>query len=111
MLQEYLDILTIEVPVMELEVLIEAARRNFYSLRYSSDVTLSNERMCVNFLRHCGTKYERELRKLAGKTGKGDAYYEIKEKVLDEIAFTYEWLAEECHRQQQEMDRKRRESY
>ena len=38
MLQEYLDNLTIEVPVMELEVLIEAARRNFYSLRYSSDV-------------------------------------------------------------------------
>ncbi len=107
----YIKNLTIEVPEMERTKLIEAANENFRSLDLPSEVRLSDERMCVNFLRHCGTKYETELRSIAGKTGAVDAYFKIKDMVLEKIAFTYDWLAEECDRQRGKMNKERSESW
>ena len=63
--------------------------------------------MCVNHLRHCESDYERQLEAIAGKTGGPDAYYEIKEKVLLEIEFKYDWLAAECELQRAKMNKKR----
>lgn len=106
-MQDYVNNLTIEVLRKERKELIDAARKNYYSQCSRGSVTLSEETMCVNYLRHCGTQYESELKQIAGKTGGPDAYFDIKEKVLDEIALTYDWLAEECDRQRDEMNRKR----
>lgn len=96
---EYLENLTIEVPVLEFDELKRRASENFRSLELSDRVEISDERMCVNYLRHCLTTYERELKGIAGKTGATDAYYEIKEKVLDAIWEEYPWLADECQQQ------------
>lgn len=110
-MQDYLDELTIEVPQMEKAVLIKAAQENFYSLGLPDGATPSIERMCVNFLRHCGTKYESELAKIAGKTGAKDAYYCIKQQVLDAIEIQYDWLAEECRRQTEQLTKQQHEQY
>lgn len=106
-MQDYLDNLIIEVPKMKKETLIAAARQNSYLLDLPDHVEFSDERNCVNFLRHCETKYESELANIAGKTGASDAYYEIKEKVLNAIAEQYDWLVEECDRQILQMMKKR----
>lgn len=81
-------------------------RQNLSHLDYRSDF-LTTERMCVNYLRHCETRYEQELASIAGKAGARDAYYDIKELVLFAIADQYDWLEEECDRQIKEMRRKR----
>ena len=57
------------------------------------------DRITVNFLRHCWTKYENELAEIAGKVGAPEAYVTIKQMVLDEITEQYPWLAAECDRQ------------
>lgn len=101
-MDDYLSNLTIDIPLMEKETLIQAARANFRSLGYQ-EAYPSDERICVNYLRHCESKYEKELSKLKGKIGAQDAYFEIKQKVLDQIEFTYDWLAEECRRQLEQL--------
>lgn len=106
---DYIDNLTIEVPLMEKEELIEAARRNSYSLDLRDGICLSIERMCVNYLRHCATKYEYELAAIARKTGAADAYFDIKKMVLDAIADKYDWLAAECHWQKKQTEKEREE--
>lgn len=110
-LDAYVRGLKIEVPMMEKETLISEARQNFRTLCRPDSVRQSDERKCVNYLRHCCTKYETELEAIAGKTGAKSAYYEIKEKVLCAIADHYDWLAEECDRQMDEMNLERRESF
>jgi hypothetical protein len=75
-MQEYLDNLTIEVPVIEKEELIKDALNSFRSLEYKNDYYPSDERMCVNYLRHRCTRYEHELHKISGKTGAVVTCYE-----------------------------------
>jgi hypothetical protein len=99
----FLSELVIDIPFYEKEQLLILARRNFRSLGQPDSVEISDERMCVNYLRHCESEYEAQLTQIAGKIGSPDAYFEIKEKVLDAIAFKYDWLAEECTRQLQVM--------
>jgi len=103
----FLKTLEVSIPVYERETLIALAKKNFRSLDLPDRVEISDERMCVNYLRHCESEYERQLRKIAGKTGGPDAYYEIKEKVLTEIEETYDWLASECELQMERLNKKR----
>ena len=60
------------------------------------------ERICVNYLRHCLTKYEDHLDRMSGKVGFGEGYEEIRRKIFAKISERYEWLADECKRQQGE---------
>ena len=53
-------------------------------------------RICVNYLRHRLTAYERHLDSIRGAVGVREGYVGIKSRVLDAIAVRYEWLAEEC---------------
>ena len=76
--------------------------------RYTSDLGATTdsdpkflERICVNYLRHCLTKYEDHLDAMSGKVGFNGCYEEVRRKVFAEIAAKYEWLAEECKRQQE----------
>ncbi len=69
------------------------------------------------FIRTCGTQLldmrtlpsresnqlETALDEIAGKVGVGDAYMEIKTKVLEAIAEEYDWLWDECWRQEKRM--------
>jgi hypothetical protein len=104
-LAEYVETVKIEVPQLSNDNLIWQACDNYNSLpqrerdgNWAS--THSNPeflaRICVNYLRHCLTHYESHLAKIAGKVGVGDAYVEIKTKVLEAIAERYVWLADEC---------------
>lgn len=106
---EYVASVKIEVPMIEKCTLIQKACAHFNSWSQrdrwaseNSDPTFL-ERICVNYLRHCLTEYEGYLRKIAGKVGVGDVYIELKTKVLNAIAEKYEWLADECDRQEQRM--------
>lgn len=109
----YVEHLKIEVPQLAKDELIRRACDNynfrqwdrpnnhdFCSADKNSD-PLFLERICVNYLRHCLTKYEAHLGEIAGKVGVRDAYTEIKEKVLDAIAHKYDWLRNECWRQRE----------
>jgi hypothetical protein len=57
------------------------------------------DRICVNFLRHGATSYDRILRILEGKIGKDDAQQILREKVFAAIAESYPYLREEVVRQ------------
>lgn len=95
-----------KIPVYEEAELLKLAQENFRSLGLPCEVELSDERICVNYLRHCETSYEQKLGRIFGKTGGRDAYYEIKDKILDEISSKYPWLMEECFRQSMKMREK-----
>lgn len=112
----YVEQLEIEVPQLEREELIQRACDHYNIGRFDdnraspdSDVEFL-ERICVNYLRHCLTSYEDHLDEITGKVGAPYASLEIKEKVLEKIGEAYEWLADECSRQEsrtweQEMQR------
>ena len=57
------------------------------------------DRITVNFVRHCMTKYDGVLDRLAGTVGIDEEYEAIRERVLDCIAQAYPRLADECQRQ------------
>ena len=57
------------------------------------------DRICVNFLRHRCTKYERLLEQAVGKVGVNEAYTEISRKVFTAIRQEYPDLKAECERQ------------
>lgn len=59
------------------------------------------ERICVNYLRHCLTKYEEHLDKMSGKVGFAEGYEEIRRKIFAKISESYQWLTDECNRQQE----------
>ena len=109
-MQDYVDNLIVEVPHLEKEELIGKARKNFLSLDVPDSDSMTTERICVNYLRHCLTSYENVLDSIAGKTGCQDAYFEIKEMVLQEIAATYDWLNQECDRQLDKLKHQRNAS-
>ncbi len=121
-LKQYIDNMDIKVPVIDLKKLFRKACQHHnhqknqmqYSfpsiyadfipanLKYSDENFLF--RISVNYLRHQLTRYENELKKIVGKTGASEGYIEIKRKVLDAIAQAYPDLAEECQRQQEQID-------
>jgi hypothetical protein len=102
----FTESLMIKVPKISNAELIERAC-NHYNWNSRSESCASKtsplpfqERICVNYLRHQLTGYERALDEIKGLPGaKHDAYLEIKSKVLDAIAEAYPWLASECNRQ------------
>ena len=57
------------------------------------------ERIQVNYIRHCLTKYDENLERVAGKVGIKEAIWEIRKKVYEAIAECYPKLAQECQRQ------------
>lgn len=69
---------------------------------YKSDKAFLR-RITVNFLRHEGSHYEEALDSMFGKTGKTDAYIELKSRILNAIAKQYPYLAEEAMRQRKEV--------
>lgn len=56
-------------------------------------------RTAVNCLRHDFTEYDATLDLLVGQVGKDAAYEALKNKVMDEIANVYPFLARECDQQ------------
>ena len=105
-LQALVDKITITVPKMDHNKLIRLACESYNERNWERDCYASDnsdpaflDRMCVNYLRHNMTHYENLLDVTAGKVGAGDAYCEIKGKVLDAIATAYPYLASECIRQ------------
>jgi hypothetical protein len=110
-MEAFLDDLDFEVPKMEKEELISRACENYNGLNWER---LSNTGSCiaskddppkflnrivVNYVRHCLTRYDGHLAETAGKVGAGDAYFTMKRRVLREIAFVYPWLKDECEKQ------------
>lgn len=61
-------------------------------------------RITVNYLRHQGTSYERQLEQLFGKVGADAGRARVKKRVLEAIAEAYPHLASECARQRVRMD-------
>lgn len=105
---ELLDQISVEVPLIEWDVLVRDACASYNylerSIRDEFHASPSSnprflERICVNFLRHECSQYEHELIKVAGRVGADDARSRIKKIVLDAIAGAYPTLAAECHRQ------------
>ena len=72
---------------------------------YSAEVVTSRrsegffDRIEVNFLRHEGTVYDRELGEYFGATGVGQAVDAVRERVYGLIAAEYPHLGVECRRQ------------
>ena len=110
-IEEYVARVKIEVPELSEDELIRRACDNY---NYHSSGNNENwasptsdreflDRICVNYLRHCLTKYETHLAEIAGKVGVRNAYLEIKTKVLEAIGETYDWLWVECSRQEDRM--------
>lgn len=108
-LWEWLNTVEIEIPIINREELIRQACRHYNDRRLDKDVgglaaTPQSdpkflERISVNYLRHCLTKYEEHLDNMSGKVGFDDGYKEIRRKIFCKIAEKYEWLEEECKRQ------------
>jgi hypothetical protein len=99
---DYVKKVKIKVPKLPKKELIQQACQD-YNARSKGDNWASEhadqeflERISVNYLRHCLTSYEDELRKIAGRVNADEAYLELKEKVLDAIAKRYKWLGDEC---------------
>jgi hypothetical protein len=116
--QQYLDAIEIKIPILDRAKLVERACRHYNNMqdwraaegRYTPDLRATPdsdakflERICVNYLRHCHTKYEDHLAEMSGKVGVDGGYEEVRHKVFAEIAVKYEWLAEECRRQQENL--------
>jgi hypothetical protein len=115
-MDEYLDTITIKVPMLDRDELIRRACEHYNRQqeereregRHASDLLATPDsadaflkRIAVNYLRHC-TAYDRELDQIAGKVGRDLAYQELSRMVFAAIAEAYPWLADECRRQRDE---------
>jgi hypothetical protein len=116
-LRKWLNAVQIHVPVFTKDKIIERACKHYNEMQEDrEDEGLSTsgmkatansdpkflERICVNYLRHCLTKYEDHLDEMSGKVGFGEGYEEIRRKIFSKISERYGWLANECKRQQGE---------
>jgi hypothetical protein len=115
-LWKWLDTVEIRVPVFDKSKLIKRACDHYNDMqeerefegRSTCGMTATAdsdpkflERICVNYLRHCLTKYEEHLDEMSGKVGFGDGYEEIRRKIFSKISENYHWLTDECKRQQE----------
>jgi len=114
-LRKYLEGVNISVPVLPREKLIGQACRHYNDMQFDREMegrstsgmeadkdsdTIFLARICVNYLRHCLTSYERHLDGMSGKVGFAEGYFEIRKKIFSEISKRYDWLAKECARQE-----------
>jgi hypothetical protein len=115
-MREWLNTVEIHVPVFDKSELINRACSNYntflrlppstdYDCDYYVTATADSDpefldRICVNYLRHRLTKYEKYLDEMSGKVGFEEGYKEIRRKILSKISENYHWLADECKRQQ-----------
>lgn len=114
-MRKWLDSVQIEVPTYNRGKLINRACRHYNEMQEERELmgmstsgmeakTNSDpkfiERICVNYLRHCSTKYEEYLDDISGSVGFSDGYDEIRRKIFIKIAENNPWLSEECRRQQ-----------
>jgi hypothetical protein len=115
-IQEYVSDVIIKVPRMSKEKLVRSACANYNALGRGEIWASENsdqqflERICVNYLRHCLTEYDKHLTVIAGKVGVGDAYVELKIRILHAISDKHGWLLQECIRQEHELRRRQIES-
>jgi hypothetical protein len=115
-LRRYVNTILIKVPALPRQQLIKQACEHYNDMQaereaegrsVSGMVADSNsepkfiERICVNYLRHCLTKYEQILDDISGRVGFGEGYEEIRRKIFSKISEKHGWLAEECKRQQE----------
>jgi hypothetical protein len=117
-LKEYVDNLTIEVPSIPKDILIQQACDSYNCVaKDNRSLATPNSdadflwRITVNYLRHEMTAYEKHLREIAGRAGIDEAYSDLKWKVLEAIAEAYPWLASECLDQQCKLDTKSLEDF
>lgn len=106
-----IEAINIEVPVMDLDKLIDRAINSYndfksgkcidflYADRTSDKAFL--DRITVNYLRHELTSYDNHLADIYGKVGVRSAYAELNEKIYEAIADAYPDLEDECYRQSQ----------
>jgi hypothetical protein len=115
-LRDYLETITIKVPALPRQRLIEQACDHYNAMqdwraaegRPTSELLATAdsdseflERICVNYLRHCLTKYEDHLNAMSGKVGFGEGYEEVRRRIFAAISEKHDWLADECRRQQE----------
>lgn len=58
-----------------------------------------HQRIAVNYIRHCLTRYDSYMDSLIGKVGRQDAMKALRQRFYDAIAEHYPELAAECSRQ------------
>ena len=98
----------VNINLLKEKVLIDKAIEHYMARNEFSSVDTANksfvDRICVNYLRHCCTSYERNLDKIFGKIGKNELYRVIKINTLNEIALKYPYLEEEVKNQLKRLD-------
>jgi len=109
----WIELLDINVPRMSEESLYKKAcfhYNNMWSDRGEYDKFASPKsdkqflnRISVNYLRHCCTKYEETLESMFGKIGNKEGYKLLKVRTLEAIGVMYPYLRDECVRQEEEM--------
>ena len=116
-LADYVNSISVVVPVMDMHQLTRLACDNYNENRLDGgDVHEDKEdgfrpatpqsdagflrRITVNYLRHCASEYEDYLDSVFGRVGTDDAQSRIRSKVYHAIAGAYPWLGRECKKQQ-----------
>jgi hypothetical protein len=114
-LRDWLNTVQIDVPVFNEPKLIKLACDHYNDMQERRETvgqstcgkqatansdSLFLERICVNYLRHCLTKYEEHLDEMTGKVGFSEGYEEIRCKIFAKVSENYHWLVDECKRQQ-----------
>lgn len=98
----------VNINILKEKILIDKAIEHYMARNEFSSVDTANksfvDRICVNYLRHCCTSYERNLDKIFGKIGKNELYRIIKINTLNEIALKYPYLEEEVKNQLKRLD-------
>lgn len=115
-LREWVENIEINVPNCESSKLVKQACDHYNEIqnwrksegrstcgRYASPDSDPKfiERICVNYLRHCLTRYEEHLDEISGKVGFSDGYDKIRNKILSKISQVHPWLSQECERQKE----------
>ena len=98
----------VNINLLKENVLKDRAIEHYMVRNEFASVDTSNksfiDRLCVNYLRHCCTSYERNLYKIFGKIGKNELYRIIKINTLNEISLKYPYLEEEVKNQLNRLD-------
>ena len=98
----------VNINLLKENVLKDRAIEHYMVRNEFASVDTSNksfiDRLCVNYLRHCCTSYERNLYKIFGKNGKNELYRIIKINTLNEISLKYPYLEEEVKNQLKRLD-------
>lgn len=104
---DYVNSVHIKVPTIDKESLIElaCASYNEWHDRFSDLFVKASpdsdekfiSRICVNYLRHQCTMYEKDLDKIFGAVGVQEAHDILKKRVNDAIFEKYQWLMRDYH--------------